>query len=273
MKQNTLETAVPLRRRLLVGASGVVGGILLIHDVSPWQRWKVLIPVVALLAAAFFVHIPRFGAQLLARSAWWSNLVLGTLLCFMGSSHERPVGFALALACGIALLVIGGKGLAEARERLGYTPGAFQSSLLLLMVFALADAQTFLLFGTLELSERSYYDVPARASGVFLLMTGLVYVVGFVGLYRLQIWGAFLNVATSVLALVMLGAGIVRVDHDLQAPLCLMCALQVLAAAPMIGSLLTRRALPEPGQRARGLAAAGAIVLVLFGDAVRVLVG
>jgi hypothetical protein len=208
--------------------------------------------------AAGLVHEARLGPQLVARAAWWSSLVVGELLTIIGGPSEKNWGFVLLLLCGAALLFAGGRGLAEAEERETRAPAAFRSSLLLLMVLAIADAQTFLLMGMLGFS----HDCPM--DGWALSIAGLVLCVGFVGLYRLAVWGAVVNAVACVAVLVLDIGGALRWDGD-QGAVAVLAGLQVVSAAPMLLALAIGRPLPRLQRRQQGAAFVvllGALVLV-----------
>ena len=167
----------------------------------------------------------------------------------------------LAVGCGGALLLVGRKGLGEAGERAGYSPSAFRSSLLLLMVLALADAQTFLLFSLLEWDDGM---VGSGGAGLMLLCAGVLLVVGFIGLYRLAAWGALLNVATCAVVLVLALSRAVEVNSDIRPVVAILTSLQLLVAAPMMASLAVRRPLfREPPAALRGVIANTVVVLLV----------
>jgi len=213
----------------------------------------VWIPAVFLLVAAVVVHVPRLGLQLLARAGWWSNLALGMILTLMGSDGELRSGASLAVGCGVALLVAG-PGLAAASERDGFAPAQSRTALLVLMVLALADAQTFALFGAIE-------DHPA---GFVLLALAAAYVGGFVGLVRLAAWGPVVTTATSVVALVVFGLRLVRVDKDFVPVIVALASLQILAGGTvLLAAVRGRPLLPPLPARLRGRAGVAVIALLL----------
>ena len=72
----------------------------------------------------------------------------------------------------------------------GYTPTAFAGTLQLLMVLVLADMQTCLLLGALEGTDHP------RAMAMFVAAAAL-FVVAFVGLYRLRVWGVMVSMGTA----------------------------------------------------------------------------
>jgi hypothetical protein len=249
---------VPLWRRLATSGAGLMGGLALV--LFEKGEPAVLIPTVFLALAALAIHAPRLGPQLFARAVWWANLGLGTILCLLGSDTEARIGIWLSIGSGAALLGIGRQGLVEAEERSGYLPAAHRASLLLLMVLAMADAQTFLLMGALELDNSS-----RGLSGLFMFAVGALFVVGFVGLYRLAPWGALVTAGTSLVTFVVVGAEVIRVDSDFFEIVLVLTVVQMLATAPMLIAMVSGRSiLPPLPARSRELAA-GSVVLLLIG--------
>jgi hypothetical protein len=113
------------------------------------QRPKVAIwvPVGLLVLSVAFVHHRAVGSQILARSVWWANLVLGLLLSIAGgASAGRSLGATLVLAGGAPLLAMGSSGLDE-DDRSAFRPVAFRTTLMLAMMMAVADAQALLFWG------------------------------------------------------------------------------------------------------------------------------
>ncbi|HSO37626.1 MAG TPA: hypothetical protein VLT33_34105, partial [Labilithrix sp.] len=184
-------------------------------------------------------------------------LGLGAIICVLSSpsgSQSLPA-FALVAGCAFALLAVGRRGLGEAGERGGYAPAAFRSSLLLLMVLALADAQSFFLFIVLVRSNAGHLETM-----LVLGPAAVAYLVGFVGLYRLAPWGAVLNALTSAIVLVVVAAQVSVMDRELRHIVEVLTAVHVLAAAPMLLSLFTGRQLPQAGPRLRAVLAAGVVL-------------
>lgn len=224
------------------------------------QWYLLVVPLALLLSSAFLVHRASLAPQLLARAVWWANLALGTVLAIAGSHHERACGALLALTTGAALLVAGRRSLAEASERAGYVPAALRSALMLLMIFALADAQTFLLFGSVGFIEGS------KGFGHSWLMTGIgvAYVIGFAGLYRLRVWGALLNTALSMFVLFVVLVTPAIAKDELAMFLSVLAIVHLLVAAPVGLSALTGRSLPTPPPRVRGYLTTGVIALMML---------
>ncbi len=247
------------RRRLRSSAAGLAALaastaflLKLGNDVKP----VALVPVVGPVVGALLVQFSSLGAQLLARGLWWSNVVLGVILVFAGTRSDSQLGLPLVLGCGAALALADRRSLAAAAERADFRPAAYAGTLQLLMVLALADAPTLLLFTHVE--ARHGHNPASLALGAAAI--GLL--VGFVGLYRLSLWGVLVTTVTSLALGVALVSGLVTVNDDLTRPLTVICAVQVLVAAPMLFSLATRRPLPAVSPRVRGALATALLVAV-----------
>lgn len=245
-------------RRIVAGLAGVGAGVYFIALMDD-SRGAALIPLIGLLIAAVVIHAPGLGPQLLARAAWWSSFALGVMLCFLAESAIRPAGIALVLSCGAALLIAGRREIGAAGEQGGYAPTAFRSTLLLLMVLALADMQTFLLLGVLSLGESGSRNTPGA---LLMLLASAGYVVGFVGLYRLALWGALQNLAISAGLLVLFSAGLVHGDPEIRAIVAVVTGIHILATTPMLATLVFNLDLPKAGPRLRAFGAGAVIVAV-----------
>jgi hypothetical protein len=245
-------------RRLVAGILGVGAGLCFVTRMND-ARAPGFIPLVGLVLAAIVIHAPGLGPQLLARAAWWSNFALGVMLCYLGGSSVRTAGVVLVVACGSALLIAGRREIGAAGEQGGYAPTAFRSTLLLLMVLALADMQTFLLLGALSLGEGSSRDTPGA---LLMLLASAGYLVGFVGLYRLALWGALLNLAVSAGLLLAFTAGLVHDDSEVRAIVAVVTGVHILATTPMLAALVFNLELPKAGPRLRAFGAGAVIVAV-----------
>lgn len=246
----------PRVRSVLAALAGLAGGAYFAHALPDSAKKAALIPPAALLVAAVVAQIPRLGAQLLARGLWWSNLVLGVLLTVMGTASEAHLGLPLLSLCGLALVMADHRMLTAAAESEGFRPAAYTGTLQLLLVLALADSQTLLLFAAIE-AERSH----ASAAIFALVAAGLL--AGFVGLLRLALWGVGLTMVSSLALAVALVTRAVEFDRDLRAPLLVVAALQLVAPLPMLASMTLKRRLPEMPTRMRALGARAVVVLVV----------
>ncbi len=245
-----------------VSAASLAGALSLVMTVR--RDWWIVSPAVALMvAAALLAHFAAFSAQLLARAVWWSNLALGLVISLIGSDVERPWGTLMALTCGLALLAADRRRLAIAGERAAYAPAAFRSWLLLLMVLALADAQTFILFAFVE--GHDYSRAATRVAKFLpLLAVGVTYLVGFAGLYRLRVWGAILNFGVSLASAAFILAGALTVPGKLRGFLLVITLAHVVVVAPMLITLALGARPPEVPPRVKSLAPVGVIVGIML---------
>ncbi len=219
-------------------------------------HWFLMMPIAGLALAGLASPLAALEAQLFARAVEWSNLGLGVVLTVLGSARERERGVLLALSCGVTLLALGRAGLAESERRAKFVPAAFRSSLLLLMVLALADAQSFGLFGAALLPG------PPTAAGALLLVAAVAIIVGFVLLMRLSLVVLFVNVAAC---LVVLALTIVVQLENLSPVLFTLAAVHLLVAAPTLVSAARRRPLGVTlSPRARAIGATGAILALML---------
>jgi len=223
-------------RRLVSGLGGVGAAVFLLlkSDGEP--------------LAAVLIHHGALGAQLLARAIWWANLVLGEFLALSSSSSEQEAGSLMVLGCGIAVIAVDRQGLAEATKRDGYNPVAFRGTLILAMIFALADTQSLLLFVLVSLKNQS-----GTADANFLTGCAIAMVVAFVGLYRLAWWGIVGNIAANVAVAVLALGGGLGLPPAIVAMLVTTAVLQLVVPIPMLVSILRRKPLPvrlAPSHRA-----------------------
>ncbi len=248
-------------RAIAAGVAATAGSTFFLMSLGSNPKPIAWVPVIGPAVAALLVHFSSLGAQLLARGLWWSNVVLGMILVFAGSRRESMVGLSLVLGCGAALALADRRSLVAAAERADFRPVAYAGTIQLLMVLALADAPTLLLFT--HLAARDGHGRASFAMGA----AAVALLVGFVGLYRLSLWGVLVTAGAALSLGVALASGAVTVDHDLTRPLTLICAVQVLVAAPMLLSLATRRPLPAVSPRVRGALATALLVAIALGSA------
>ena len=221
-------------------------------------HWFLLLPVVGLVVAGVAAMLAPLPAQLFARAVQWSNLGLGFVLAVLGTEQERPRGALLAIGCGTALLMMGRQGLVEAERRAGFVPAALRSSLLLLMVLALADAQTFALFGAALLGERDWGGI-----GYVLVGAALALTCGFVLLMRLSLVGLVLNVLACGAVLGWSVAYPRHIGSDPPTVVGTLALVHLLVALPTIVSAVRGKSVGGLGPRARSIGATTVIGLVM----------
>ncbi len=242
----------PRLRTLLAAVAGLGAAASFAVDVHTGPWW---FPVGVLCLAGVFAHVPHLGAQLAARGFWWSNLVLGVLFCVFDSGTQRTASFGLTTGAAVALLLAPASALQEAAARAKYRPGLSPLTLQLLMVLAIADAETLGLFAVASAHDRSApYETLVYALGA------AGFLAGFVGLYRLALWGVLASwvTAAAVLTAVLAGFGF---DRDLRTALALLSTLQLVAPLPMLVALVRRRP-PRPARVPRAWLSTAAVLTV-----------
>jgi hypothetical protein len=146
--------------RLAAATVSVLGAAVLMRSWNGDVPAALWIPTAFLFLSALLLHHGALGSQLVARSAWWASLVLGTLIAVTGhSSSDGWIGVLLAVTAGTALMAMGRLGLDEG-EGSAFRPVAFRTTLTLGMIMAVADAQALALFGALKVQEGAGRRVP-----------------------------------------------------------------------------------------------------------------
>ncbi len=226
----------------------------------PWQLWM---PTGFLLAAAVLAHHQHVGSQLLARAVLWSNLLLGAVVAYAGNSREEPIASVLAVVTGLALLVLGRRGIDGDARGGGFVPVAFRATLVAILVMALADAQTLLLFGTLFFTEGG----SASSTGAVSLALAAALILSIAGLYRLRVWGLLLDVVAcgALVAASLLGA--LDLGPVFTLAFAISGGLQIVLAVPLLAALFFPRARKQPSALSRrgvwlGSAAVVAVMVV-----------
>jgi hypothetical protein len=194
------------------------------------------VPIALLVLSAALVHRRAVGSQILARSVWWANLVLGILLSIAGSpSAARSLGAILVVACGAPLLAMGSSGLDEG-GRSAFRPVAFRTTLMLAMTMAVADAQALLFWGVAQLEDNE------RVPGLVLVGAALVSSVSIVGLYRLRVWGLLSGALSATAVIVLMLSGVCRLDGPLSPCFITTSAVQLLLPCPIFVAIARGRA-------------------------------
>jgi hypothetical protein len=219
-------------RRTIAAAVAVLGSLPVLEFAD--NSWVVFLFPAGTLAACALVFRPELGAQVAARAAWWSNLIIGCFLCLVGGGSESRVFMPLLIGCGAALLLVGDAGLTEARKRGAHDASSFVTTLMLAMVFALADTLSLVVWGFLLATKSS-----TTWQGVVLLVGAVAMGVAFIGLYRAKTWGIVANVGTNlIVAAVALSGVLPRLKDELVVLLCCTAAIQLLVPVPMLWTLV-----------------------------------
>jgi hypothetical protein len=251
--------AAPLWRRVAVGILSVASMFALAWEArNSTKPYELLIPIVSAIIAGIVVHLPAVGPQLLTRSILWANMLLGFAIVVLSGNSKQWSGPALCLGNVLALAIAGRRAITNAHAAGGHKSVRHPQSHLLLMVFALADAQTYLLFGFLE--YRSWV-------GIVLFAATALLVLGFVGLYRQQLWGAICNFVVSFGIAGIFACSLVvgkPREAEFYMVIVVLAVLHIVAALPMLIASYSNRELPQLPVRIRpyaGYAVLGAIAL------------
>jgi hypothetical protein len=253
--------------RRTIASLGALGGAV---SMRSWDRHlpaALWLPAILLALSAVLVWRRHVGGQLLARAVWWSNLILGTLIATTGSSDERVIAALLALGTGGALLAVGRADLDESTPSGSFLPLAFRGTLICMLVMAMADAQSLVLFGALEISDPPNHFGHATLREALPLVLAVPLFVSVFGLYRLRLWGLLLDlVASLALAEAALSQSL-ELPRPLRIAYVVTAAAQWLVAAPLLLALFRGRApIARPSLQQRGYA----LTAVLIGAMVAV---
>jgi hypothetical protein len=235
------------------------------------------VPTAFLALSTLLLHDGVVGSQLIARSAWWATLVLGTLIAVAGrSGSDGDKGMLLAMTTGTALLAMGRLGLDEGDES-AFRPVAFRTTLTLGMIMAVADAQALGLFGALKLQDGGWEEDPSVSGlqAVLLLLSAGALVVAITGLYRLRVWGLLLATVCAAGVAVLSVTDVYGLPSPLRAGMALTSTVQVLLPVPLLVAIFRGRPVAPsnaPSRLAR-IAPAVLVALMMAGSAASVILG
>lgn len=220
-----------------------------------------------LLVAALLTQRRTLAAQLASRGALWANLLLGALMALSSTSHERVFGAQLALVAGGALLALGRHGLDAGGDDARFVPRAFRTTLLAVMMMALADALTLGLFGAVQLAESSRgcacHSLGGAALALPIGLTALLSL-GVLGLLRLRFWGLLVDLVANVALLATLGGGALHLPIPIKLALGATAALKLLMVSPMLRAIARGEAPEATTLSTRGVRAGSVAVVALM---------
>jgi hypothetical protein len=260
--------------RLGAATASALGAAVLMRSWSGDVPAALWIPTAFLVLSALLLHHGAAGSQLVARSAWWASLVLGTLIAVAGGSSDAERGVLLAMTAGIALLAMGRLGLDEG-EGSAFRPVAFRATLTIGMIMAVADAQALALFGALKLQEGGWKEGDPGPQAFLLLLSASVLVVAITGLYRLRVWGLFLATLCAAGVAVLSVAGAYGLPDPLRAGMALTSTAQVLLPVPILVAIFRGKpvAAPRTPSRLARIAPAALVALMMTASASRLVLG
>jgi hypothetical protein len=267
MTETTLERPVaPWRRRfaLVTATVSPLAAAMVLLSFLGSAHAAILVPTGLLVLSAWLAHRPGSGSQILARSVWWANLVLGVLLSLAGGETEKSLGLLIVLTTSAPLLAMGHMGL-DSEEESAFRPIAFRTALTLGMMMAVADAQALLFWGAYKIdSQKGASDVLSSTNqGVILLLAAAMIGVAIAGLYRLRLWGLlFAGLCAAGLA-GLAATNVCGLRDALARAFIATSVVQLLLTVPVVAAVIRGRApAPRPPSRLARIAPALAVVLL-----------
>jgi uncharacterized membrane protein (DUF2068 family) len=252
----------PAARRVAATAFTVLGlasfGYLFLQDIDD-APLTLGLPLVGMTLSLLLLHSRHLGAQMLARSFWWTSLILGMLIAGAANNDESLSGVGLALGAGGALLAMGRLGISNARERGSFVPVAFTGALTVGLVMALADLQTLIMWGGVLVGiSKDFTPAAFQLTGVGMLASAGVMLVAIVGLYRLRMWGVALNIVANV-AIATCALTVFDLPEFIAYALATTAVVQLLLPLPMLYAMATKKVVKDRARRWSHLAAPAAI--------------
>jgi len=208
-----------------------------------------LLPVFVLTWALRRLSQPRLGAQLLSRAVWWSSLVVGLLVSLnYGELPDKVLGAIIAVACAVALLSVGERGLEVQEPDSPFAPVRFRGHLLLALVMAAADALTLAFSGLLQLR----FGMEGWTLGGTLEYAGptiaaaVVMAVAVWGVYRLRTWALFLNLVANITIAYLALEGTLSLSPSVSITLATTAAIQCFIPVPILAAAAGDRNAGQP---------------------------
>lgn len=193
-----------------------------------------LVHVTGLFVASWLIGRGQAWAQLLARALWWSGLLTATVTTLTEVGTAPVLFSAVAVASGAMLLWLEHRA-DGATVGFGFELSRHRSTMMLLMVLAMADTET-LLAAALNHDEPAVYHLAAIDLACALAMA-----VAMIGLYRLRVWGLVATVGVDVVVAGLGVAGLLVYSDAFAWVMVVTAVLQVALAVPLLRTLLSGR--------------------------------
>lgn len=232
--------------------------------------------VLAPVAAAALMWVPRFEAQLVSRSVMWAGLFWTTFISVVLDS-SGPDGLRVVLGGGLcaaaALVLLPVSDLDAPAWTRAFRPTAFRAIIATVLVLALADAMVLSLGFGISINEMPGHSAPHIGRedlerALFFGSAALAMGVAIVGLLRLRGWAFALNLAANV-SIAGMAWALSAVRWPLALALSSTAALQLLVAFPLARRIArTDASDPSDTLKRAWPYAIGVVVLVLLGGRV-----
>ena len=225
---------------------------------------------VVLVAAGVLALCRSRGAQLLARSIWWSTFGASVLVALF-AARDREVAYpalVMVLATSTSLLATGRTGLRAAEHHLA--PAAYPGAIMVSMIMALADAQALGWLGSTLIYAASrrhgdLMDILEAREGLAMLVCCAIALWALYGLYRLRLWGLVLSAATTAAFGALSFTRVFGFGNAGPIPyaFALSAAVQLALLAPLFIAIIRRRAPSPPSPRAQRLARIAPVAVIV----------
>ena len=204
-----------------------------------------VIHVCGFVLAALFVA--RVGAlyQVLVRALWWSTLLASSLGMWTQSGTLPLLMPVLALASAWALLLLDDARLADDVGSGDFPLAAHRRSLMVMMVLAIADAETLLTAGL-------NHDEPGTL--IYSLIDygcAIAMIVAVIGLARLRTWGLLATVGLNLVIATLGLTGALFYDRGFAYLLGVTAAIQLVLCLPLLRRLSSGAPSGSPSGGAR----------------------
>ncbi len=218
------------------------------------RMFAVVLPLALLVWASLTLETRSLARQMLVRAIAWSSLVIGVMVAAVGLPEFSWCGPPIAVGSGAALLSMGGRGLGITSTV--FRPIAFRAQLLVALVLAMADAQTLVFSGLVEVVSYRIPPLPGVplvtkilfggqiAVQVLLhpaLVSGAVMIVAIAGIVRLRTWALLLNLVANVAIAALALDGTLHVSPPVAIALSLTATVQLLLPVPILAAALGDR--------------------------------
>ncbi|MCA9651139.1 MAG: hypothetical protein H6712_18965 [Myxococcales bacterium] len=194
-------------------------------------------PIAALLLAMGWLRRHDLAKQMMVRALSWSALVIGTIISVFGSHAYSLAGPPIALGSGLALLLLGNRGLGITSR--SFQPIAYRNHLLLALVLATADAGTLLFAAAMQLG----IFLQHGTLGYLLLALptfacGLLMAIAVVGIHRLRTWALVLNLVANLGIAYLAMSGYLGLTIPVATALATTATIQLLLPVPILAVAL-----------------------------------
>ncbi|MEX1368329.1 MAG: hypothetical protein AB1Z98_34680 [Nannocystaceae bacterium] len=234
--------ALAIRVSLGLALAGTAGMIVLeqlavMSATRSGRSLAVLLPIAALLVVMRWLRSRDLAKQMMVRALVWSTLVIGTIVSVFGHSNYALVGPPIALGSGLALLLLGNRGLGITSR--SFQPIAYRNHLLLALVLATADAGTLLFGAAMQLGTFLHNGrIGYLVLGLPTLGCGLLMAVAVFGIYRLRTWALVLNLLANLGIAYVAMSGYLGLTIPVATALATTATFQLLLPVPILAAAL-----------------------------------